>query len=106
MTPERGEKQKEVTIVDLSCPGPRTERVREQKLHREVLSFVESKGEVSKRDLVLWFRQARYGELVRVLEDLSLMGKLEVHWTSPFSFTVRRVDEERTRPASRRLVLA
>jgi hypothetical protein len=107
MTPDPSERAKEeVIIVDLSGPSPRSRRVQERKLHREVLAFVESRGEATKADLATHFRQVPYEDLIMVVEDLSILGKVELRWTSPFSFTVRPGSAGSTTSPSPKLVVA
>jgi hypothetical protein len=98
--------KEEVVIVDLSGPSPKPRAIRERELHRKVLSFIKERGEASKPELSAHFPRVRYEDLLRTVEDLSLMGKVEIHWSSPFYFTVRASEEESPPSSSSRLLLA
>ncbi|MFQ5838301.1 MAG: hypothetical protein ACE5HJ_05910 [Thermoplasmata archaeon] len=98
--------KEEIAIVDLSSPQPRARAIRTGRLHAKVMSYLQSHGEASRADLMARFPRMPYSDLLGAVEDLSLLGKVEVRWTSPFDFTVHVHEEDRASKPTRLVVMA
>lgn len=80
-------------VVDLATDSRIPRAVSTGPRHESVLAYLRFRGEADKAELLAQFPELATAELLALLEDLAVLGRVRLRWSTPFRFRVTCGDD-------------